>query len=343
MIGLTRKIFVTGVLGAVLAGTNIVQAGVNPFKKSKNYSFSDDVPWYENSGAAIKSGSVRDGADTNYYHLNVNKDRVLLRLSKNDPSGELIGTRKLGVLAITDVLLDGRQLPIFGWCLRNQQVPGKKLKQNAVVANDTCVNAGGMGDFVINLDVATEAQLKRAQRLEFLIEPYGRPVKLSFSMKGYAPLMAKMNKPAVVKKPQVVKAKPKPKPKPVVKAKPKPIKMCNARPPGEFKKQVKSVPYPCTDANKKAAAENRVALNVQAERKKREAKIKSAKLKEARRKEEKKPESVEDKKREAEWDDKQSALWVSRCERHWKKGKSPCYCVKYLDQAPKGVKNTCKK
>jgi len=344
VISLTRKIFVMGVLGLVLASSNIALAGVNPFKKSKNYSFSDDVPWYENSGAALKSGSVRDGADTNYYHLNINKDRLLLRLSKNDPSGELIGTRTLEVLAITDVLLDGRQLPIFGWCLKNQQSPGKKLKQNAVVANDTCVNAGGMGDFVINLDGKTLAQLRRAQMLEFLIEPYGRPVKLAFSMKGYSPLMAKINKPVVVKKAPVVKAKPKPpKPKPVVKAKPKPVKMCNARPPAEFKKQVKFVPYPCKDANKKVAAEKRVALNVQAERKKQEAKIKAAKLKDAKRKEEKKPEPVEDKKREAEWDNKQAALWISRCERHWKKGKSPCYCSKYLDQAPEGVKNTCKK
>lgn len=337
MRGLTRKILVSSLFCFVLALSSVAQAGVNPFKKSKNYDFGTDVPWYESNGSATKSGSVRDGADTNYYHLNVNKYRMLLRLAKNDPSGELEGTRLLDVLAITDVLVDGRQLPVFGWCLRNQQVLGKKLKQNAVVANDTCVNAGGGGDFVINLDDKTKAQLRNAKMIEFIVEPYGRPVKLGFSMSGYASLMAKINKPVVKKKKAVVvKAKPKPKPKPKAVVKPKPIKMCKANPPSEFKSKVKSVSYPCANAEKKSAAEKRVSIGVASEKKKA-----AAKLKAAQQKAQKKKAPVAETKEESEWDDQQAALWVSRCQRHWKKGVSPCYCTKYISQAPKGVKNTC--
>jgi len=337
--GLTRKVLVSGLFCFALVLSSVTQAGVNPFKKSKNYDFGSNVPWYENSGAAIKSGSVRDGADTNYYHLNIDKYRMLLRLGKNDPSGELVGTRMLDVLAITDVLVDGRQLPVFGWCLRNQQHISKKLKQNAVVANDACVNAGGGGDFVINLDEKTKALLRKSKKIEFIIEPYGRPVKLSYSMGGFAPIMAKINRPVAKPKKAVVAApKPKPKPKPKAKPKPKPIKMCKASPPADYKSKVNSVAYPCANAEKKTAAERQVARGVNAEKNKAAAKLKAAQKQAANTKDP----VIEDKK-EAEWDSKQAALWISRCQRHWKKGVSPCYCTKYIERAPKGVKNTCNK
>ena len=322
--------------------SGVTQAGVNPFKKSKNYNFGVDVPWYESEGSAIKSGHVRDGSDVNYYHLNIDRHRLLLRLGKNDPSGELVGTRLLDVLAISDVIIDGRQLPIFGWCLRNQQSPGKTLKQNALVANDTCVNSGGAGDFVINLDDQSRSQLKKAKLIEIVVEPYGRPVKLSYSMGGFAGLMTKINKPAPVKKKAVAKPKPKPKPKSkpkpkaVAKVKPRPVKMCNATPPVKLKGKIDDISYPCDDADKKSAAESRIAGKVSAEKKRAAAKLKADK---------KQPNKEFDREtgNDAKWDEKQTALWLSRCERNWKKGKSPCYCEKYLDKAPRGVTNTCKK
>ena len=47
--------------------------------------------------------------------------------------------------------------------------------------------------------------------------------------------------------------------------------------------------------------------------------------------------------KEAIWAAKQSAMWIKRCERHWAKGVSPCYCEKYLESAPAGVTNSCGK
>ena len=344
---LTRIIFTSSLLSLVLIVSGATQAGVNPFKKSKNYNFGTDVPWYESEGSAIKSGSIRDGSDTNYYHLNVDKHRLLLRLGKNDPSGQLVGTRVLDVLAITDVIIDGRQMPVFGWCLKNQQSPGKKLKQNSLVANDMCVNSGGAGDFVINLDDKSRSQLKKAKKIEFVVEPYGRPVKLTYSMGGYSGLMAKINKPAPIVKKTVeakpkkkAKAKPKVVVKPKVVAKPKPksrsVKICNATPPSGYKTRIGDISYPCNDADKKSAAEASIAAKVDVEKKRAETRIIA---------DDKKPKKAF--KREAggdaEWDKKQAVLWMSRCERHWKKGASPCYCEKYLDKAPSGVVNTCKK
>ena len=264
----------------------------------------------------------------------------MLRLGKNDPSGELENTRPLDSLAISKISIDGRQLPIFAWCLENQQNPGKKLKQNAVVANDVCINSGGGGDFIINLDDDTRRILKNASKLEMTIEPYGRPVKLIYTMSGYAPIMAKINKPVVVpvvKKP-VVKAAPKPvvvvKPKP--KPKPKPVKMCYARPPVDFKSAVPAMAYPCKDALKKSNAETKISARVEHEKKKMAAELKAANDEKLAREK-----SVEDNQREVEWDAKQNELWISRCKRHWAKNRSPCYCEKYLEQAPAGVNNTC--
>ncbi len=341
MCGLASKLCKAAAVGALILVSAGSSAEVNPFKKSKNYSFTSEVSWYEKKDSAMKSGLVRDGSDTNFYHLNIDKSRLLLRLGKNDPSGDLPNTRILETLAITDVQIDGRPLPVFEWCLRNQQEPGGKLKQNAVVANDTCVNSGNGGDFIINLDKRSIELLKKAKTLEFEIEPYGRPVRLTYSMDGFAPIMEKITRPA-----------PAPAPAPAAKAtaapapakKPARAKMCKAVAPGEFKPLVAPVLYPCNDAGKKAAALATIKAGVDAEKKKRAEKMAEERAaQEAAEREQAliKKRLEEKKKQEAEWDKKQDALWISRCQRHWSKGQSPCYCEKYLDQAPAGVENTC--
>lgn len=349
---ITKSVALTGLL--MMAAT--ASAEINPFKKTKNYIFDDSIKWYEKKGTAMKSGSVPDGSDINYYHLNVSKSRLLLRLSKNDPSGDLQNTRILDALAITDVSVDGSRLPVFDWCLSNQQSPGRKLKQNAVVVNDTCVNAGGGGDFIIQLDERTHHTIMNASEMEFVIEPYGRAVRLVFDLSGFAPIMGELLKPpapvapapapAPVKtpeKPRVI-AKPVPKPsapvapvvKPKPKPKPKPVKMCTAQPPADLQADIKAVVYPCENVARKAAAESQIKSAVEA---KRQEQAKAAAM--ARQEEMAKQKEVKDSKRAEEWDRKQDAMWISRCQRHWKKGRSPCYCEKYLDQAPAGVKNTC--
>jgi len=315
------------------------QAGMNPFKKSKNYTFENDVSWYSKEDAAVKSGSTKDGSDTLYYHLNINKDRLRLRLGKNDPSGELENTRSLDKLEIVDVLVDGRRFSLFDWCLDNQERPGKKLKLGAVVMNDACVNAGG-GDFSIALDKVARDQLKGAQKIEFIVAPYKRPVKLAYTMEGFAVIMSEIDKPippppppapVVKKEPPKVVAKPKPKPKPK-----KVVKMCYAKAPVDFSSAVKSVAYPCENQAKKSVAEKKIAGMVEKEKQKM-----AAELERVRQEEEALKKASSNNKREQEWASKQTEMWVKRCNRHWSKGVSPCFCEKYIDQAPPGVTNSC--
>ena len=341
MDGLTSKFIVSGLLSLLIAVPGISNAGVNPFKKAKNYTFGTEAPWYESGESAIKSGSVRSGADTNYYHLNVDKHRLLLRLGKNDPGGELVNTRRLDALAISEVKADGRRLPIFDWCLSNQHSVTKKLKQNTIVANDVCINAGGGGDFVINLDEPTKRILKSAKTLSFIVEPYGRPVMLSYNMSGFSELAAKLDKPvpapvAKIPKPALPVAAVKEKPK--VKAKPKPVKMCYSKAPAGFQSAIKAIAYPCNNVAKKANANTKIKARVEQEKKKMALELEAAnKEKLARQK------AVEDNKREIQWALQQAEIWVKRCQKHWAKGKSPCYCEKYIDRAPEGVTNTCGK
>lgn len=325
-------------------------AGVNPFKKTKHYSFGDDINWYESDGEAIKSGKVRESSDVYYYHLKVNKARLLLRLGKNDPSGQLENTRTLDALAIIDVKVDGKRLPAFNWCIQNQQDFANKLKQNAVVANDACINSQGRGDFIIFLDEETRQILQQASLMEFVIEPYGRTILLSYSMQGFSAVMRKINPPIaiqpvleskqkspakVIAKP-VVKPKSKSKPKP--KPKPKPIKMCKAEPPADFSSIVSAIAYPCNQGKKKSAAESKINNQVELEKKKIAAQLIADE--EVRRV---KKRVHEDEIRDAQWQKKQNSLWLKRCKRHWDKGKSPCYCEKVFEQAPAGVVNSCEK
>ncbi len=404
MFSAVSKWFVTFVLVFIFAFSNVSYAGKNPFKKFKSYAFGADVRWYETNGAAMKSGSVRKGSDINYYHLNIDKFRILLRLGKNDPSGELENTRRLDNMRISDVKVDGRRLPIFSWCLKNQHNPRPKLIQNAVVANDVCINTGGGGDFVIVLDNETRNILKTASEIEFVVEPYGRAIKLTYNLYGFAHIMAKINKPrpkpkpiipvpavkqpvaepvddsviveatkltpVIVAKPKalhpsgldesvapaakpqsiivavpVKKTKPeiipvpktKPKPKPVIVAVPKkPIKPCLAKAPVDFRSTVPAIPYPCEDDVLKEKAKNSIKGSVRYEKRKIAAEIKAARKGMLARQK-----ANQDIKRNAEWEAKQTALWVSRCERHWKRNRSPCYCDKYLKYAPAGTQSTC--
>ncbi len=332
---MARILALTIIFTGLLMGSISVQAGINPFKKTKNYVFGNNIAWYLKEGAAVKSGSAKDGSDTLYYHLNISKDRFRLRLGKNDPGGDIENTRALGKMAIVDVLLDGRRFSQFQYCLDNQEQFNKKLKQDALVANGTCVNSGGGGDFTIELDAASRNALKAASSLELVIEPYGRPVKLKYSMAGFAGIMSKLDKPKPKPKP-VAKAKVKPAAKARPKIKKKIVKMCLAKPPADFKSAVRFVSYPCENKARKEKAEKSIAARVEKEKQKMAAEM--ARLQQEEKAREKASKSNEI---EIEWAKKQAAMWIKRCEKHWVKGTSPCFCEKYLDSAPPSVTNTC--
>ncbi|MBI3187301.1 MAG: hypothetical protein HYZ31_05425 [Gammaproteobacteria bacterium] len=326
------------ILTSLLLSPFLASAAVNPFKKTKDYQFSDSVAWYFKDGAAIKSGSEPDGGDILYYHLNINKNQLRLRFGKNDPSGELENTRVFDDLEIIDVTIDGQRLNRFQWCLDNQSQLTTTLKQNSIVANGACVNSGG-GDFTIGLDDETRDQLKKARTIEFIASPYGRPVRLTYTMsgfaKGYAAIIAPPPPaPAPVPAPVVEAAKPDPKPEPK-----QVVKTCYAEAPDDMKGAVKSIAYLCDDKAKKTSAEATIQSQVATERRKqKEVEAERQRAEASKMKEEAALKTVE-----SEWDKRQTEIWVERCQKHWTKGVSPCYCAPYIDKAPAGVENTCGK
>ena len=102
---------------------------------------------------------------------------------------------------------------------------------------------------------------------------------------------------------------------------------------------MQAIAYICDDKTKRATAEATIQTAVNAERKKRrEAEAEHQRIEAERKKEDVVLKSVE-----SDWDKKQTEMWVERCQKHWAKGTSPCYCAPYLDHAPAGVVNTCEK
>jgi hypothetical protein len=114
-------------------------------------------------------------------------------------------------------------------------------------------------------------------------------------------------------------------------------KTCQATAPAEYASVVNAIAYPCDNDAKKAQAEQAVSRQVATEKQKRLA----AEAERKRREEELKKQKEATRRVEAEWEKRQAAIWIKRCQKHWGNGESPCYCEKYLDQAPAGVTNTC--
>ena len=306
----------------------------NPFQKTIDFEFPDSVSWsLIKKDTAVKTGEAKDGSNILFFHLSINKKQLKLRFSKNDPTGQVINSRSLNSLVIKDVLVNGKRLPLFHWCINNQNAESDKFKQGTPVSRNGCINEDG--DFIINLDNKSQQLLKNAQTLEFVTEPFRRTEKLKFGMAGYVAIMKKLKKPAPV---IPVKVTPKPVLKQKIAAK-KVIKTCYARPPAEYK-TLKPVVYPCLDAAKKTAAETKINQQVMVEKKKAGLLAAEAKKKQTQ-KQAAKVDTAAEEKAEAEWQKRQNAIWIKRCEKHWMKRVSPCYCKAYIAHAPQGVKDTC--
>ncbi|MDH5765196.1 MAG: hypothetical protein OEZ38_04200 [Gammaproteobacteria bacterium] len=315
---------VTRLLMPVLLVLSFSVFAANPFKKSVDFEFPDNINWVLKKDAVVKTGRVMDGSDALFFHLSISDKQLKLRFSKNDPTGTVINSRSLSSLVIDDVLVDGQRLPLFQWCLNNQQLESSKFKQDTPVNKDACINRDG--DFIINLNEQSAQLLIKAQTLEFVTEPFRRTEILNFGMKGYGPLAMKLKKPVAA---PVVKVVPKAVPKQVVE------KICYVKAPAQYK-AIKPAGYPCSDKAKKAGAEAIINKLVLSEKKKAEIEAE-----EAKQKQESKIDLAAEARAEAEFEKRQAAIWIKRCQKHWSKGVSPCYCKKYAENAPQGVKDTC--
>lgn len=307
-------------------------AGKDPFKKDKDFEFLDDVSWKQKGSAALKSGTSVDGFDTMYYHLKVDSNMMRLRLGANDSSGEKANTRDIDSLVVTDVRVDGQRLRRFDWCLNNQAGSSDKLDRNSGVKGAVCVDAGS--DLIIKLDDEAKQQLKNARQVEFIVEPFGRVMKIKYGMSGFASIMNKFDKP---KPAPVVRAQPVKQP---VKKQPakKVAQTCYAKPPADYA-SIQAIAYPCDNLAKKNSAIKTVNAAVAREKQSRQA------VAAERERQQKAKLAQEENKRKAEelWERQQAKMWIDRCQVHWDKGVSPCRCQKVFKYAPAGVADTCAK
>ena len=325
----------------------VVLADDNPFEKGENVNVGNNE-WLIKDKTATRSGS----SDGDFYHLFFDRKQLRLRITAGAEDSE-ISAREYQNLAIEDMQVDGKRLPLFQWCLVNQQKQSRFLQRGLKVKQNVCDNQGEKGTFVLRLNAATLDALKNAKTLTFKIRPFRTSINVNFDISDFQDMVAKLStKVNVVQKPEV--------PAPVVVPdKIVAVKKCKANPPRDFIK-IKAMEYACNDAGAKAEAEASVEAAVVKERKHQE---KVAAERERKRKEAEQAaaaklakELADKKAAEDKLAAEQAALAATEasklemnaditnkmlavCQKKWASGEHRCYCEKFLEHAPAGIQS----
>ena len=334
---LKQRLFIA--LAAFFLFTNaIAKADDNPFEKGVSVDIGRNAEWVINDKAATRSGSD-DGL---FYHLFYDKKQLRLRITETAEDSETT-SKHYEQFAVNDILLDGERLPVFQWCLNNQERHKRFLQQGLQVNKDVCKNQGEIGTFTIRLNVATLEALGKGKKLTFHLKPFRLPVDVNFDISDFSDVIAKLNASdaPVVAKPGVTTA-------PVAAVE----KKCNASPPTGFV-EVKAVEYDCADAAARAKATASVDEAVSKERERR--KQVAAEQERKRLETEAAKKAQQDKlaaeqaaiaasaAQQAAINDEISTKMIAVCKKKWEQGEHRCYCEKYIEHAPEEIKksSTC--
>jgi len=321
-------------------------AGDNPFAKKDTLNIGKDIAWELDKKAvlATKSSSDDKGA---FYHLQFDNKQLKLIMS-SDANGA--SPKKFSQLEIKDVRIDGKQSPLFKWCLNNQERHKRFLQQGLKVKKDVCIINGNAGAFIMRLNKDTLKSLQTGSRLLIMLKPFRTQLELNYDISDFKDMYLALNaKPApVAAAPAVAKT-----------ATIKPGRKCWAGAPPQYS-TIKSVEYDCDDATSKLGAEVWISKLVNKEKEKNRKLV---------AKQEKQRKIAEEKKRKAQAEKlKQEQLlqaeaaaiaasqakqaeiggeitmkMVKMCEKYWNKGEHRCYCQKYIEHAPKSIQasSTC--
>ncbi len=345
--------------------SNATHAGFNPFNKDKTFVFGAEAPWRANKTDVVKSGLNKHKGNNYYYHLSINKQRLLLQLSKNDADGTIKNSWPLETLEIFDVSVDGVTLSQFQWCLDNRINPASYpiLTKDTVVKNNVCTTNTNDGNFIINLNKNSLSAIKHAAKLQVIIKLDKRITTLNYNMKGFDSAFNEFTSQQETQAKTVANTPTKNK-KTALKEKPE-VKTCLVKAPAKYADKIKPVSYPCNDRSLQIKAKNtissKIALQkrkqkdkqVALQKRKKQAELKRkkqleekrlAKLEQKRLQEAEKKEQLERQAREKKWGKMETSMWLDRCKQKWAHGVSPCYCQSYVKEfSPKGIKNTCNK
>lgn len=323
----------------------VAWASDNPFDKDVDINIGSDKDWLIKDKAMTRSGSDAD----DFYHLSYDRKQLRLRITDSAEDSEA-SARQYQQFTVEDMQVDGQRLPLFQWCLANQQGHSRSLQQGMKVKQDVCVIQGEQGTFTMRLNAATLEALNNGRLLSFKLKPFRLPVNVNIVISDFSTAAAGLT--AALQPVQTQTAvTPLKKVVPAI-AKAAAVKKCNAGPPKGFEK-IKSLEYACADATAKTKAEADIraqvekaraieakrAADIELMRKQAEAELAEKQLAEQKKlaAEQAALAEIEASKSQvnAEITDKMLAL----CMKQWQKGQHRCYCEEFLEHAPAGIES----
>ncbi len=325
----------------------------NPFAKTESLTIGKAISWEIDKKAALATKSMSDGKG-NYYHLKFDNKQLVLSIS-SDADG--LSPKKFGQLEIKDVKIDGKQSPLFRWCLNNQQRHNRFLQQGLKVKKNICVVNGNAGNFVMSLNKSTLLSLQKGTSMLILLKPFRTSLELHYDISDFKNMYITLNtKPEPAIKPVLPAKLVVEKPKRVITT---PKKKCWIDPPVKYK-NIKAIKYDCDDALAKMEAEAQVVKRVN-QKKARQQKLAAENERQRKLAEEKKQKELAKKlkqeellqaeaaaiavseAKQAEIGDDIAQKMLKVCEKYWSKGEHRCYCQKYIEHAPAEIQasSTC--
>jgi len=344
-----KQLLTTFIVLCCFSSTILAMNANNPFAKNESISIGTDTNWTIDKQSKLATKTASDGKGS-YYHLRFDNKRLKLSISKD---AEGATAKSFSQLEIKDVQIDGKQAPLFKWCLKNQDRHDRFLQQGLTVKKNICSINGSDGTFIMRLNKETLLSLQKANSLIIMLKPFRTPVELDYDLGDFSAMQANLNMSAAPKQAKAVAV-------PAVMAAPKIEKKCKSNPPAEYKK-IKAVEYICSDVSSKMKAETSIARQVEQEKAKQKTladeKEKQRKLAEEKQQKELALKLEQEKLLAAEAaalaasEEKQMAIndeitqkMLNVCKKYWDKGEHRCYCEKYIEHAPSSIQasSTCK-
>jgi len=328
--------FLTVLFISCLLSQNVsAKSSDDPFAKHQMLDVGIDVHWDIDKTAMLATKSASDNRGV-FYHLRFNNKQLELMVS-SDAKG--LSPKSFSNLEIKTFKIDGKQSPLFAWCLNNQQRHNRFLQQGLSVKRNICEIKGETGRFVINLNRDTLIALQKGRQLAVVIKPFRTPIELSYDISDFEEMTLALN---ARSKSSATAATP-------AAATPG-AKKCWAKPPEKYK-TIKAIEYSCIDATAKLDAET--GINKQVDQKVADERAMAAQRSAEIEKQRKQAEEIARQEqvaqaeldaaiaasaaKQAEIGDDISNKMVVMCDKYWKKGEHRCYCQKYIEYAPDDI------
>lgn len=323
-------------------------AGSNPFAKTEEVNIGADIDWDITEDTISKAAASDDGS---YYRLTLEQQRLVFHIS-NASARE--SHKSFSHLGITELAVDGERLPVFQWCLNNQDRHNRFLQQGLKVRDDVCVNDGQSGEFTVRLNRQTMEKIENGERLVISIRPFRTTIDINYDISDFKQAVAvrqvknnKVETAAVVPVSATTLQ--------AVEIKPAAVKMCEANAPQGFA-NIASVEYVCSDNADKSKAQRSINAAVAKEKQRRKQVTAEKEKKRLAAIAAKKKQEQERLRAEQEEQAEQAAIAASEekhhqvmdaltekmvgvCNKMWSKGKHRCYCEKFIQYAPADIKS----